>query len=130
MGRLLFVLEWLEPEFKPKLINLINNLLRCKPFNENFRRINGVTTLVNELKKTQTNLKLKISLLDCIYTLLLTTKTEVIYELKLQHITAFLLLSLKMKESLNYIEMILILKILTHLMLDNDISIRFIEDGL
>ena len=47
VGRLLFALERLDPLNKPKLINLIKDLLECKHFNENFRRINGVPTLIN-----------------------------------------------------------------------------------
>jgi hypothetical protein len=47
VGRLIFALERLEPAHKPKLINIIKDLLDNQQFNENFRRINGVTTLIN-----------------------------------------------------------------------------------
>lgn len=75
VGRLVFALERLEPGHKPKLISIIKDLLDNPMFNENFRRINGVTTLINELKRNQGNFLLKMGLLSCIYKLLLTTKT-------------------------------------------------------
>lgn len=56
-----------------------------------------------------------MSLLSCIYKLLLTTKTEIIYDFKLNNFTS--LISLKLKEPLDYKEMIFNIKILTHLML-------------
>ncbi len=95
VGRLVFALERLDPTHKPKLINIIKDLLENRQFNENFRRINGVTTLINELKRNQSNFVLKMSLLSCIYKLLLTTKTEVIYDFKLNNFTS--LISLKLK---------------------------------
>jgi hypothetical protein len=118
-------------------VNLIKDLLDVKHFNENFRRINGVPTLITELKRCQStvgvnsptpNIMLKIALLNCIYRLLLTTKTEAIYDFKLNNFTS--LINLKIKEPMNYKELILTIKILTHLMLDNDISGKFIEDGI
>jgi hypothetical protein len=128
VGRLIFALERLDPTHKPKLINIIKDLLDNQQFNENFRRINGVTTLINELKRSQSNFILKMSLLACIYKLLLTTKTEVIYDFKLNNFTT--LISLKLREPLDFKEMIYNVKILTHLMLDNDMSSKYIEDGL
>ena len=64
-----------------------------------------------------------MSLLNCIYRLLLSTKTEAIYDFKVGNLPA--LLSLRIRQPLDYKEMILNIKILTHLMLDNDISARF-----
>ncbi len=57
-------------------------------------------TLINELKRNQSSFKLKISLLSCIYTLLTTTKTEVIYDFKVNNFLN--LISLKLKEPLDY----------------------------
>jgi hypothetical protein len=125
VGRLVFALERLEPAHKPKLINIIKELLEGRVFSENFRRINGVSTLIGELRRSQGNFVLKMALLSCIYKLLLTTKTEAIYDFKLHNFTA--LLSLKLREPLDYKEMIYNLKILTHLMLDNDISTKYVE---
>lgn len=71
---------------------------------------------------------LKIALLNCIYKLLLTTKTEAIYDFKLNNFTA--MINLKIREPMNYKELILTIKILTHLMLDNDISTKYIEEGI
>lgn len=131
VGRLLFALERTETVTKPKLVNLIKDLLDVKHFNENFRRINGVPTLISELRRCQStgnqtlNVMLKIALLNCIYKLLLTTKTEAIYDFKLNNFTA--MINLKIREPMNYKELILTIKILTHLMLDNDISTKYIE---
>lgn len=83
VGRLIFALERTEAITKPKIVNLIKDLLDVKHFNEIFRRINGVPTLISELKRCQSstsgnqnqNMILKIALLNCIYKLLLTTKT-------------------------------------------------------
>ncbi len=47
VGRLIFALERLDNQNKYRLVNLIRNLLFVKCFNENFRRINGTTTLIN-----------------------------------------------------------------------------------
>lgn len=71
---------------------------------------------------------MKISLLSCIYKLLLTTKTEVIYDFKTNNFPS--LISLKLKDPLDYKEMIYNIKILTHLMLDNDISSKYVEEGI
>lgn len=129
VGRLLFALERVESSSKPKLVNLIKDLLDCKHFNENFRRINGVPTLISELRRCQSsNMLLKISLLNCIYRLLLTTKTEAVYDFKLNNFTS--LVNLKIREPMNFKEMILNMKIITHLTLDNDISSKYIEDGI
>lgn len=68
-----------------------------------------------------------MALLSCIYKLLITTKTEVIYDFKLNNFTS--LISLKLREPLDYKEMIYNIKILTHLMLDNDMNTKYIEDG-
>jgi hypothetical protein len=87
-----------------------------------------VTTLINELKRNQNNFILKMSLLSCIYKLLLTTKTEIIYDFKLNNFTA--LISLRLKEPLDYKEMIFNIKILTHLMLENEMSSKYVEEGL
>lgn len=102
VGRLLFALERTEAVAKPKLVNLIKDLLDVKHFNENFRRINGVPTLITELRRCQSgpnsqplNIMLKISLLNCIYKLLLTTKTESIYDFKLNNFSS--LISLKIR---------------------------------
>lgn len=127
VGRLVFALERLEPAHKPKLIGIIKDLLDNAQFNENFRRINGATTLITELKRAQGNFLLKMALLSCIYRLLLTTKTEVIYDFKLSNFTN--LISLKLREPLDYKETIYNIKILTHLMLDNDMSSKYVEDG-
>ena len=81
--------------------------------------------MINELKRSQNNFILKMSLLSCIYKLLLTTKTEIIYDFKLNNFSA--LISLKLKEPLDYKEMIYNIKILTHLMLDNDLSSKYLE---
>jgi hypothetical protein len=84
VGRLLFALQRTEATTKPKLVNLIKDLLDIKHFSENFRLINGVPSLIAELKRCQTSsgnsspvpqFMLKIALLNCIYRLLLTTKT-------------------------------------------------------
>jgi hypothetical protein len=69
-----------------------------------------------------------MSLLSCIYKLLLTTKTEIIYDFKLNNFTA--LISLRLKEPLDYKEMIFNIKILTHLMLENEMSSKYVEEGL
>ncbi len=95
MGRLVFALERLEPAHKPKLIAIIKDLLDNAHFNENFRRINGATTLITELKRAQGNFLLKMALLSCIYRLLLTTKTEVIYDFKLSNFTNQISLKLR-----------------------------------
>lgn len=78
-----------------------------KHFNENFRRINGVPTLIAELRRCQTtasnqtlNIMLKIALLNCIYKLLLTTKTEAIYDFKLNNFVS--LINLKIREPMNF----------------------------
>ena len=122
-------MERLEPSNKPKLVTLIKDLLECKHFNENFRRINGVPTLINELRKAHpNNLHLRLSLLNCLYRLLTTTKTEAIYDFKLNNFIG--LISLKLQDPLNYKEQTLMIRILTHLMLDNDISGKYVEEGL
>lgn len=104
VGRLLFALERTEAITKPKLVNLIKDLLDIKHFNENFRRINGVPTLITELRRCQSstgtgnqtlNILLKIALLNCIYKLLLTTKTEAIYDFKLNNFTSLINLKIR-----------------------------------
>lgn len=67
-------------------------------------------------------------MLSCIYRLLLTSKAEVVYDFKLANFTQ--LISLKLREPLDYKETIFNVKILTHLMLDNDLSGKFVEEGL
>jgi len=52
----------------------------------------------------------------------------VIYDFKLNNFTT--LISLKLREPLDYKEMIYNIKILTHLMLDNDMNTKYIEEGL
>ena len=47
VGRLIFALERLDNQNKYRLVNLVRELLVVKSFNENFRRINGSTTLIN-----------------------------------------------------------------------------------
>ena len=124
----MFALERLEPAHKPKLINIVRDLMVGEQFRENLRRIDGPKTLLGELRRSQSNFLLKMSLLNCIYRLLLLTKTEAIYDFKVGNLPA--LLSLKLRQPFDYKEVILNVKILTHLMLDNDISARYIEEGL
>ncbi len=47
VGRLIFALERLDNQHKYRLVNLVRDLMFVKVFNENFRRINGTTTLIN-----------------------------------------------------------------------------------
>jgi hypothetical protein len=75
VGRLIFAMERLDNQNKYRLVNLVRDLLYIKSFNENFRRINGSTTLINEYRKSLNNEKLKLALLSCVYDLLRTTKT-------------------------------------------------------
>lgn len=55
VGRLIFALERLDNANKYRLVNLVRDLLFVKPFNENLRRINGTTTLINEYRKSLNN---------------------------------------------------------------------------
>jgi hypothetical protein len=53
--------------------------MEFKIVSDNFRRIHGISTLINELKKTL-NLNLKISILNCMHKLI--QKTEIVYDFK------------------------------------------------
>ena len=44
--------------------------MEFKLVSDNFRRIHGIATLINELKKSANSLHLKISILNCIHNLL------------------------------------------------------------
>ncbi len=55
VGRLIFALERLDNQHKYRLVNLVRDLMFVKVFNENFRRINGTTTLINEYRKSINN---------------------------------------------------------------------------
>ena len=70
IAKILFVLDKQDDSIKVRIISLITALLDCSTFNENFRMTHGVSALISELKKSQNNVILKISILNAIQKLL------------------------------------------------------------
>ena len=123
---MLFALDRLDGVVKVKLVNLLTLLLGYENFNENFRRIHGVSTLIAELKRSQSNLLLKISLLNCIKKLL--AKAECVYDFKVQGVLS--VLEVMLSNSGNFIEISLIIDISSLLVFDDDLNIKFVDSGL
>ena len=81
---------------------------------DNFRRIKGLGTLISQLKRSNNNMNLKISILNCMYKLI--QKSEIVYDFKVFGIVP--LLQNILKEGKNFMEISLTINILSLLLFD------------
>ncbi|KAL4469437.1 hypothetical protein ABPG74_004690 [Tetrahymena malaccensis] len=125
IGKLLFVCEKYDESFKMSAINILTKLMNNQIISDNFRRIQGIGTLIQELKKAK-SLNLKICILNCMYQLL--QKTEIVYDFKVFGIVPILLNILK--NGKNFMEVLLTIDILSLLIMDDDLSVKIINSGL
>lgn len=125
IGKLLFVCEKLDVNFKFQSINLITKLMDFPIVCENFRRIHGISTFINELKKTD-SLNLKIAILNGMFKLL--QKTECVHDFKVFGIVPILQSTLNNGKT--FIEISLTINILSLLILDDDLSVKILDSGL
>lgn len=85
-----------------------------------------MNTLIAELKRSQSNLMLKIALLNCIQKLL--AKAECIYDFKVQGVLS--VLETMLSTSGNFIEISLIVEISSLLVFDDDLNLKFVDSAL
>ena len=93
---------------------------------DNFRRIKGLGTLISQLKRSNNNMNLKISILNCMYKLI--QKSEIVYDFKVFGIVP--LLQNILKEGKNFMEISLTINILSLLLFDQDLCLKIMDNGL
>ncbi|CAD8137081.1 unnamed protein product [Paramecium octaurelia] len=126
VGKMLVLLENNDLELKIQTANLITKLLDCYQFSENFRKLTGMATVIQEIeKKDNDKLEVKIPLLNLLMRISSDSKNYT--DLKLYGIVEILLQNLDHQE---YMIVTTVINIFGQLSFDDELSSRIAQKGL
>ncbi|CAK88283.1 unnamed protein product (macronuclear) [Paramecium tetraurelia] len=126
VGKMLVLLENNDLELKIQTANLITKLLDCYPFSENFRKLTGMATVIQEIeKKDNDKLEVKIPLLNLL--MRISSDSKNYPDLKLYGIVEILLQNLDHQE---YMIVTTVINIFGQLSFDDELSSRIAQKGL
>ena len=125
IGKLFFIFENYEEAYKIQCVNILSKIIENTLITENFRRIKGLVFLIEEFKKSK-KINLRISILNCMNKILL--NHDNIQDFKIFGVIP--VLENALKNSKFYMEVVLILNIFTTLIMDDDLSVKILDNCL
>lgn len=141
LGKLLMIFESQDLGCKLAILNIMSKIIKHPLVNENFQKMKGFSTVFNEAKKSN-NQKVKILTLHCFNEMIQNPNNFFYFkahgvvnylEENLRFISRGFSIILKnfcYSSSQTYLEILLIIKIYSSLIMDDDLSIQIVEKSL